>query len=106
VNSTGAAGLEDSLIELLKPKGSLVAQGMTSEVSFSLYAALNKEISIVVSADSTREEDRQCIRFLSEQKLAILPLITHRITPHEAVELYVKPKGESVLGTVIDWRRV
>jgi len=106
VNSTGAADMEDALIALLNRGGRLVAQGMTPTVSFRLYPALGKEVSVVISADSTRDEDKQCIQFLAEGKLNIAPLITHRVSPQEAVNLYAKRAGADVLGTVIDWRGV
>lgn len=104
VNSTGVPGLEDSLIELLKPRGRLVPQGMAPTVCYNLYRAHGKEVAILNSADATREEDRQSLHLLAEGELTVSPLITHRISPREAVELYTQSNKESILGTVIDWR--
>ena len=107
INSTGAANLEDSLINLLKNNGRLVLQGMTPKVAFDYFPALIREISIIFSQDSSRDEDRQIINFLSEGKLNITPLITHRLSPEQAVEFYGKIQSSTdiILGALINWRK-
>ena len=105
VNSTGVSGLENALIDLLKPGGRLVLQGMTPEVSFDFWPAHTRQITVFFPADSDREEDRQGIEWLQEQKINIAPLITHQVSPPEMAKLYGTKPPENMLGVVADWSR-
>ncbi|MDY6914584.1 MAG: hypothetical protein SVT52_09035 [Planctomycetota bacterium] len=106
VNSTGAAGLEDSLIELLATHGRLVAQGMTPRVDFDLYKGLGREISVLLAEDATRQEDVQCIDLILKGKFRVAPLITTELSPGQAVDWYTRSNRDDILGAIIDWSRI
>lgn len=108
IEATGHTKLLDQAIDLLRVRGRLSLGGYyPGKITFTFDPPHFKQISMFFpSGWGGVDGVREALRLLSEQKIKIKPLITHRIKSIEATSAYdlILEKQEDVLGMIIDWR--
>jgi 2-desacetyl-2-hydroxyethyl bacteriochlorophyllide A dehydrogenase len=106
VEATGITSLLDQCIGLPRYRGVLVLQGWyPGNVSINFQEAHLKEITAHFPCGWKRDRQVKILRLLSERRLKLKPLITHRIRGEDAKEAYrlIAECPEDVMGIVLKW---
>lgn len=107
VDVSGDAGLLDTLIARLAPRGEVVLAGFYAEpLSFSFPPAFTREARIRVAAEWQRADLDATVAAVASGALSLDGLITHREPAEEAARAYrIAFEDASCLKMILDWRR-
>jgi 3-hydroxyethyl bacteriochlorophyllide a dehydrogenase len=105
---SGDVGLVDTLISRLTPGGCLILAGFYhAPVSFDFPPAFLREAQIHISAEWQAGDLAEVARLISEGRLSLDGLITHRSPASEAAPAYRTAFGDAdCLKMVLDWRSI
>jgi 2-desacetyl-2-hydroxyethyl bacteriochlorophyllide A dehydrogenase len=109
IESTGYGPLVETALECVRFEGMFVFEGQyPGQLSFTYQIAHQKQIDAVfpwfIGPRPTREA---VLRLISSGAFDYAPLISHRVSWRDAVEVYGKlftPERDHLGGIVIDWR--
>ncbi|NLA57434.1 MAG: zinc-binding alcohol dehydrogenase [Firmicutes bacterium] len=120
IEATGIPGLVNQALGLVNNLGQVIMLGSTRGlVNIDVYTHIHRKGLVVRGAhanlmsspratgeaDGTGKYLRKMINLIHNDSLKVKSLITHRITPDEAVDAYnwLLEKPSTALGVVIDW---
>jgi len=106
VDVSGDSGILDSLIGRLARGGEIVLAGFYDKpLSFAFAPSFMREARIRVAAEWKPEDLAQTLAAISDGRLSLDDLITHRMDAADAGEAYPVAFGDSsCLKMIIDWR--
>lgn len=110
IETTGLNDLVGAVLErrLLIPRGALVMVGGRFTVEYPFNLAQRLEAAILHTSHHTNQETAEVIRLRRAGLWHIAPLITHRVRPDQAPEVWrmILADDPSWLGIVYDWEEV
>jgi len=102
---SGDASLLDPLIGRLGRGGEIVLAGFYERLSFAFPAAFIKEATLRIAAEWAPADLQKVLSLLTEGRLDLGGLVTHRRSYDEAVDAYETAFGDpDCLKMVLDWR--
>ncbi|MFN0025271.1 MAG: chlorophyll synthesis pathway protein BchC [Parvularculaceae bacterium] len=105
-DASGDAGIIDSLVGRLAPRGEITLAGFYSDrPSFNFAPAFMREARLRIAAEWLRDDLTAVIALVDSGALSLDGLITHRRDAHAAREAYDTAFGDSTcIKMIIDWR--
>jgi 3-hydroxyethyl bacteriochlorophyllide a dehydrogenase len=107
IEATGQKALIDTLVQQLRPRGRFCFQGWYPDrVDFDYTQAHYREISMHFPCGwGGPKALKKTQKLLAHKQLAIKPLISHRLKPEQAPQLYQQmlDGGVPAMGIVIGW---
>ncbi|MEL7044128.1 MAG: chlorophyll synthesis pathway protein BchC [Pseudomonadota bacterium] len=103
---SGDAGLVDTLMSRLAPRGQIILAGFYhAPVSFTFPPAFQREAGITIAAEWQRPDLDESLELVGAGKLALDGLITHHQSVRAAAPAYRTAFGDpDCLKMVLDWR--
>lgn len=106
IDASGDVTVVDTAIGRLNRHGELVLAGFYGRrVGFDFPAAFMKEVSIAIAAEFNPADLQAVLALVSEGRLSLAGLITHRSAPSDAASAYRTAFNDpDCLKMIIDWR--
>jgi len=121
VEATGVPELVNQALDLVNDFGQVIVLGSTrGYANIDIYTHIHRKGIVIKGAHESvldspkvtgdigghRKHLLRNLELIQSGKLNVSSLITHRITPEEAIEIYdlLLSKGTDILGVIIDWK--